>query len=120
MILARMINLEWLKPLSALSFTLLLVACSGGGGGGGSAPLSWIPPSERSDGTGLALSEIAGYRVYYGTVKGSYTDSILVENGSADETELSTIPGGKYFAVVTTIDTDGRESIYSKEVEVSL
>lgn len=117
MIIVRMTGLQWFKPLFVLSFILLLFACSGGGG---SSPLSWTPPSERADGTALALSEIAAYRVYYGTVKGQYTGTLLIEDGSVDDAKLGEIPAGKYFIVVTTIDTDDRESIYSNEVEVNL
>jgi len=34
------------------------------------ATVSWIPPTTNTDGT--ALTDLAGYKVYYGTVSWSY------------------------------------------------
>ena len=123
MILLRMPILAWLRfvPVFVL---MLLIACSGGGGGGDteslSSVLSLAAPSERADGSPLLPTEIAGYRIYYGTKPGVYTDKILIEDGSVDESQLLSIPSGKYFVVVTTLDTDGRESTYSLEEKIAL
>ena len=81
--------------------------------GSGSVNLSWVAPVERTDGTALALSEIAGYTVYYGTSKGNYPDSLSVNDISATSVTVTDLPIGTYYLVMTTRDTDGRESGYS-------
>jgi hypothetical protein len=92
---------------------------SGGGGGGvvGNVMLEWTAPSARENGDGLSMGEIASYRIYYSTVEGNYTfgNSVLV-SGSTQRITLSdqAIPKGTYFFVLTTIDTAGRESGFSR------
>lgn len=122
------------KCLLTLVLIFSLVACSGGDGGtgysGGSnsnpsgsntaLELTWVAPSERADNTGLTLSEIAGYRIYYGTEKGNYQNQFEVNDGSAQQAQIAGVPSGAYYLVMTTIDTDGRESSYSPEVVVTI
>ncbi len=85
-----------------------------------SVSLSWVAPSAREDGTGLSLSEIAGYRIYYGTEPGNYPNRIDVNDSSADQAEIPDLEPASYYVVVTTIDVDGRESSYSQEVVISI
>jgi hypothetical protein len=75
---------------------------------------SWTAPTQREDSSSLLLSEIAGYRIYYGTTSKDYTNSIFVSNSSATNYLVTGLTGKNYF-VITTIDTDGRESLYSSE-----
>jgi len=79
--------------------------------------LSWVAPSQREDNTAIALSEIAGYKIYYGTTQGEYTNSVDINDGSAESYTFKAFPSGTYFFVVTTLDTEGRESQYSPEVK---
>ena len=121
----RFYDLSYLNYLLAFILVLPLVACSGGDGDSSdssdSSPLlSWVAPSEREDGAGLALSEIAGFRIYYGTESGNYSDTISIYDHSATQAILAGIPSGTYYTVMTVVDTDGRESSFSApEVEVS-
>ncbi|MGB5739562.1 MAG: putative Ig domain-containing protein, partial [Woeseia sp.] len=39
----------------------------------GSATLSWVPPTLNTDGT--PLNDLAGYKIYWGSESGNYTDS---------------------------------------------
>ncbi|MEA2093007.1 MAG: fibronectin type III domain-containing protein, partial [Pseudomonadota bacterium] len=89
---------------------------SQGGGNTGSASLSWTPPVARTDGNALALSEIAGYTAYYGTSAGNYPNSLNINDGSATSATITNLPLDTYYMVVTTRDSDGRESSYSSEV----
>ena len=119
------------SQLVKLLFTMLMIihlfACSteenfnGGTTGSVNAittgiSLSWMAPTERDDGSLIALSEIAGYRVYYGTTQGNYTDQLDINDGTVDQTTLNNLSSGTYYLVVTTIDTDGRESSFSPEI----
>ena len=107
---------------------LLLLSCSTEDNLGGAASnplvlailsLSWVPPSEREDNTPISMAEISGYRIYYGTTQGYYPNQIDVNGAYTNDTEISLVPG-TYYAVVTTVDTDGLESTYSEEVAVTI
>jgi len=63
----------------------------------------------------LSLSEIAGYRIYYGVSPGSYSNSIDVTNATQTKA-VTNLPVGTYYVVVTTRDTGGRESGYSQMI----
>ena len=60
-----------------------------------------------------AESDVAGYKVYYGTTSGTYTHSINV--GSVTQATLD-LPKGKYYISLTAYDMHGNESDYSNEV----
>lgn len=60
-------------------------------------------------------SDVAGYRIYYGTSSKAYDKSVAVDlTYYCTLTELTN--GTKYFISVTAFDEDGNESLYSKEV----
>ena len=79
----------------------------------GSAVLNWTAPVARADGTALALSEIAGYTVYYGTVANNYPNSIDINDVSVTSISITNLPMGIYYMVATTRDNQGRESVQS-------
>lgn len=85
-----------------------------------SLSLSWVAPVEREDNTPISLTEISGYRIYYGISKGQYSSSVDINDGSATSYTFMNLTGGSYYFVVTTYDTEGRESLYSAEIEASL
>ncbi len=121
MTLRLFFNMDYLKYALMSFVVVLLVACSGGGDGGiggGSADISWTAPSARADNNALLLSDIAGYRIYYGVEKGVYLGWVEINDGSITQAQLSGIPSGRYFVAMTAIDSDGLESGYSLEVEV--
>ena len=80
--------------------------------------LSWVAPAEREDNSALSLSAIAGYKVYYGTTQGQYSDNVTINDGTAVGYTVTGLPAGTYYFVVTTIDTEGRESQYSSVVTI--
>lgn len=85
---------------------------------GSQATLSWAAPSQREDNQPISLSEIAGYKIYYGTSRRNYSNNILIEDGDVDSYTVQNLESGTYYFALTTIDTDGRESQYSAEIEV--
>ena len=82
--------------------------------------LSWVAPAEREDNTALSLSEIASYKIYYSSTQGQYTNSVAVNDSTATGHTFTNFFSGTYYFVITTIDTDGRESKYSPEVIKSI
>ncbi len=77
----------------------------------GSVTLSWNPPTQNTDGT--ALTNLAGYKVYWGTDQNEYTNSVDVNNpGIATYVIEQLTPATWYFAV-TSVNSAGAESSYS-------
>ncbi len=83
-----------------------------------SASLTWDPPTTNEDGT--SLTDLAGYKIYYGISSGNYTDSIDV--GDITTFSIDNIPLDTSFSSVTwcfaviAYDTSLNESDYSNEV----
>lgn len=108
------------KFLAFLIFTLLLVAgCGGGGDGGGGGgggegtiKLGWEPNNE---------SDLAGYRVYYGTSSLVYDNSVDAGKGTPSGglityTLTNLAKGLTYCIAVTAYNTSYNESGFSNEV----
>jgi Putative Ig domain len=66
--------------------------------GTGSATLTWVAPTQNTDGT--ALTNLTGYRIHYGTNSSSLTQSVTISNASISTYVLGNLsPGTWYFAV---------------------
>jgi len=76
------------------------------------AVLSWQPPTNAD---GSTLTNLSGYKVYYGTASKNYTQTVGVSGASTRTWTLSLAPGTYYFAV-TAIDSTGAERAKSNEV----
>ena len=77
----------------------------------GSATVSWQPPTLRADGT--PLTNLAGFRIRYGTSAGSYLTVISVQNPGLTTYVIGNLPSGTYYFVATAYDSTGSESAYS-------
>ena len=82
-----------------------------------SVELSWDIPLEREDGSALALYEINGYVISYGTTSGSL-DALVTVTGYGETTALieDLTPNTYYFAIAT-VDSDGQQGAFSAEIE---
>ncbi len=75
----------------------------------GAATLSWIPPTQNVDET--ALTDLSGYKIYYGTQKGNYPNSIAINNPGVTEYVIENLSGSNtYYFVITAFDSQGNES----------
>lgn len=77
----------------------------------GSATLSWQAPTTRTDGS--ALTNLAGYKIRYGTVQGNYPNLITVNSAGLTTYVVENLPASTYYFVMTAFDTVGAESDYS-------
>jgi len=84
----------------------------------GSATLSWQPPTLRSDGS--PLTNLAGYRIRYGTALGNYPNVRQIANAGVTTFVIDNLPAGTYYFVVTAYDSNGGESGYSAVVSKSI
>jgi hypothetical protein len=79
----------------------------------GEVSINWVAPSENVDGTPLV--DLRSYRIYYGLVSRSYSDSIDVVDPAATS-HAFTVPSGDYYITMTALDADGNESAYANEI----
>ena len=71
----------------------------------GSVTLSWLPPTTNTNGT--ALTNLAGYKIYYGTSPTSLTQSVQITNpGVADYVIDNLSPATWYFSLVSYNSVD--------------
>ena len=130
-------NISGIVTVSPVVTSTYTLTCNGAGGSASASPsvtvtvnqpppstqninLSWIPPVEREDGTPIKMAEIAGYRVYYGSSKGNYTNNVDIADRTTMQATLSNLTTGTYYIVMTTYDMDGRESVFSPVVTKSI
>lgn len=83
----------------------------------GDAQLSWEPPTEYTDGSPLTLSELSGYRIYFGTDQGGpYTVTVEIDNPFVQSWVIEDLPAGfTYYFVATAVTGEGLESAFSNE-----
>ncbi len=105
-----------------LLLAVIISACGGGGGGSvtvnqiglGSATLSWTPPTQNSDGS--PLTDLTGYKIYYGNESGNYQTSIQIDNPGIAIYVVEYLTPNTYYFVLTAINSNGVESRFSNEV----
>jgi hypothetical protein len=82
-----------------------------------SVTLSWMPPTMNTDGS--SLTNLAGYRIMYGTKPGQYTASLNVSLGLSRYT-IDSLASGNYYFAIAAKNSNGIESAPSPEVTASL
>jgi putative Ig domain-containing protein len=74
----------------------------------GSVRLSWVAPTQNTDGT--PITDLAGYRIYFGTSAEELTDSIDVVGAQSTTYVVENLPAGTYYFAVTAYSTAGIDS----------
>jgi len=77
----------------------------------GSATLSWTPPTQNTDGS--TLSNLAGYRILYGTSAGSLNKTIQVANAGTMRYVVENLATGTWYFSVRAYSSTGAESTAS-------
>ena len=97
--------------LAAFSVTVLAVAT-------GSATLSWNPPTTNTDGS--PLTNLAGYKIYWGTTAGTYPNSATLTNPGLTSYVVTNLVPGTYFFVATAVNSLGAESVFSAPASTTI
>jgi hypothetical protein len=116
--------------LGVLAVALALVAACGGGGGTqspvsapdtapqsvdtGTVTLSWTAVSQNT--SGAALTDLAGYKVYYGTSPNALSSLAVLPDPSATSYQATNLSSGTWYFAVAAYTTDGMEGVLSNIV----
>ena len=107
------------------------LTCSGAGGSvnesvnvtvvlsnNGTALLSWTPPIENADGS--TLTDLAGYKIRYGTSPGTYSDTEIINDPGLTSFMIEDLASADWYFVMTSFNSSGIESGYSTEVSKTI
>jgi hypothetical protein len=96
------------RSLSAFSIVVTASASSG------SATLSWTAPTRNADGS--PLTNLAGFRVYYGTTAGSYTQSVQLPSPTMTSVVIEDLTPARWYFAVKAYNSAGVRSTFSPSV----
>ena len=133
-----MLQRQYVIPAACIGIVLLLAGCGGSPGSDhaaaatsgsstttttpppvtGSATLSWMPPTENTDGT--ALTDLAGYYIHYGTSADALNQVIDVPGGATTTYEIDYLAQGTYYFSVSAYTSAGTESAPSSVASKSI
>ena len=82
-------------------------------GQAGSATLAWTAPTARTDGS--PLTDLAGYKIYYGRMSGVYDYQININNPGILTYAVENLVSGNWYFALTAYDSKGIESDRSGE-----
>jgi hypothetical protein len=94
------------RSASLAPFNITVVAVATG-----SAMLSWTPPTSNTDGS--PLTDLMGYRIYWGTQQGEYANSTLLGMPGLATYVVDQLTPATWHFVVTAVNGNGVESSLS-------
>lgn len=115
-----------LRTLFGLAVAVLILSGCGGGSSSSSAPatgtssppsatgsatLKWTAPTMNSDGS--ALTDLAGYHIYYGTSAGSLSNKINITSPGTLTYVVTGLGAGTWYFAVSAYTNTGLESTMS-------
>jgi Fibronectin type III domain len=74
----------------------------------GSAKLSWVAPTQNTDGS--SITGLSGYHIYYGTNADAQRTTITVAGGSSTTYTVSGLSPGTYYFSVVAYNAEGVDS----------
>ncbi len=84
----------------------------------GSATLSWSPPTENVDGS--ALTDLMGYRIYYGRSENQLTRTIVIDNPGLTRYVVENLAASNWHFTMTSVNAEGVESRRSPTVSKTI
>lgn len=101
----RVTRLLIVALLCALSLAAVAQTCSG------SATLMWNAPTQNTDGS--PLTNLAGFKIYWGTTLGTYPNSATINDASARSYIVESLCSGVWHFVSTALNSSSVESAFS-------
>jgi hypothetical protein len=83
-----------------------------------SVTLSWTSPTHNTDGT--RLTDLAGYRLYYGQTSREYTKSVNVPAAATQSVVIEGLATGTWYFAIKSFNSQGVLSGFSGEVKAML
>ncbi len=80
----------------------------------GAATLSWTPPTRNTDGS--TLTNLSGYRIYYGTNASALTRTVNVNSAGLASYVVTDLSPATYYFAITAFNASGAESARSRVV----
>ncbi|HSN72548.1 MAG TPA: putative Ig domain-containing protein [Steroidobacteraceae bacterium] len=103
---------------SSASLGPFSIAVLASGSATGSVTLSWQPPTRNTDGT--TLTDLAGFRIRYGTSSSSLTRTLSISNPGITSAVVEDLASGTWYFAVTAVNSKGVESDLSSVVSKRL
>ena len=80
----------------------------------GSATLSWEAPTSNTNGS--ALTDLSGYRIYYGESASDLSESVQIASVGIQTYVIENLQPGTWYFAIQALTTDGTESALSQVV----
>lgn len=96
---------------SRTSLPSFSIAVNAAGSSTGSATLSWTPPTSNTNGS--TLTNLAGYRIYYGTSSSNLSRTVQVANAGVTRYVVPDLSAGTWYFAVRAYTSTGGESATS-------
>jgi len=77
----------------------------------GSVTLNWTPPTQNTDGS--VLTDLAGFKIYYGTSPDNYPNEITIDNPGITTFVVDNLTPDTWYFVSTAFNASGEESDFS-------
>jgi hypothetical protein len=84
----------------------------------GTATVTWAPPTLNTDGS--TLTDLAGYRIYYGTSSATLTQVVDVSGATVTSQIISGLSSGTYYFAVAAVDSAGIASGLTNAASVTI
>lgn len=79
----------------------------------GNTTLNWVAPTQNTDGS--PLTDLAGYKIFYGTSSGNYDHEIRLDNPGMTTHVVDNLVPGTYFFAAKSFNAKGVDGSYSSE-----
>lgn len=88
------------------------------GSGNASATLSWEAPTSNTNGT--ALTDLAGYRIYYGSSATDLSQNVQLKGVGVQTYVFDNLHAGTWYFAVMAVTSTGIESALSNRVSTTI
>ncbi|HEV7716814.1 MAG TPA: putative Ig domain-containing protein [Steroidobacteraceae bacterium] len=93
---------------ATVSLAAFSITVSGGAVVTGSATVNWTPPTQNTDGS--SLTNLAGYRIHYGTSSSSLSQVVTVAGTGLTSYTIDDLAAGTWYFSVGAYSSSGAES----------